>query len=218
MKKIIIVLASVMLMSLSILPLATNASETENSSTESYNGENFIATQTGNTLVIQDKKTGETVTIEMNDEENGVITSDDGTAESVHRDDDGNVYVDNKLEVEAPSANIDMGADIPPKSQLLKASKSKWIYVQTTKYNTTTQGNMRSLALGILSFMPITGPIFGVVAIIDAARSMGAKTLYVRVKQYRTSGYQFYKYDSYYYANASLTKLVKKTSQTKRMW
>ncbi len=46
----------------------------------------------------------------------------------------------------------------------------------------------------------------------------GAKTLYVRVKQYRTSGYQFYKYDSYYYANASLTKLVKKTSQTKRMW
>lgn len=77
---------------------------------------------------------------------------------------------------------------------------------------------MRSLALGILSFMPITGPIFGIVATIDAARSMGAKTLYVRVKQYRTSGYQFYKYDSYYYANASLTKLVKKTSQTKRMW
>lgn len=58
--------------------------------------------------------------------------------------------------------------------------------------------------------MSITGPIFGIVAIIDATRSMRAKTLYVRVKQYRTSGYQFYKYDSYYYTNASLTKLVKK--------
>ncbi|WP_260443639.1 hypothetical protein [Listeria immobilis] len=153
MKKVIIVLASVMLMSLSVLPLATHASETENVPTESYNGENFIATQTGNILVIQDKKTGETVTIEMNDEENGVITSDDGTIESVHRDVEGNVYVDNELEVEAPPVNIDEDTNIAPQRQLLKASK--WIYVQTTKYNTTTQGNMRSLALGILSFMPI---------------------------------------------------------------
>ncbi|HBI5898503.1 TPA: hypothetical protein K8D85_002021 [Listeria monocytogenes] len=205
-----------MLMSLSVLPLATYASETENTPTESYDGENFIATQTGNTLVIEDKKTGETVKIEMNDEENGVITSDDGTIKNVHRDEEGNVYVDNELELEAPPLDIEDGINIATQPRLLKASK--WIYVQTTKYNTTTQGNMRSLALGILSFMPITGPIFGIVAIIDAARSMGAKTLYVRVKQYRTSGYQFYKYDSYYYANASLTKLVKKTSQTKRMW
>ncbi|MBC1340370.1 hypothetical protein HB802_03635 [Listeria welshimeri] len=205
-----------MLMSLTAQPLATYASETENPPTESYDGENFLATQTGNTLVIQDKKTGETVTIDMDDEENGIITSDDGTTENIHRDEEGNVYVNNELEVEAPPIDINEGNDITPQPQLLKASK--WIYVQTTKYNTTTQGNMRSLALGILSFMPITGPIFGIVAIIDTARSMGAKTLYVRVKQYRTSGYQFYKYDSYYYANASLTKLVKKTSQTKRMW
>lgn len=44
------------------------------------------------------------------------------------------------------------------------------------------------------------------------------KTLYVRVKQYRTSGYQFYKYDSYYYTDSKLTKLVKKPSKTKQMW
>ncbi|HDA9686348.1 TPA: hypothetical protein O5696_002908, partial [Listeria monocytogenes] len=116
-----------MLMSLSVLPLATYASETENTPTESYDGENFIATQTGNTLVIEDKKTGETVKIEMNDEENGVITSDDGTIENVHRDEEGNVYVDNELELEAPPLDIEDGINIATQPGLLKASK--WIYV-----------------------------------------------------------------------------------------
>ncbi|EUJ20652.1 hypothetical protein PGRAN_14597 [Listeria grandensis FSL F6-0971] len=213
MKKFIIVLTSVMLFSISIMPLSTYATEGDVSTETYYNGENFTATKDGNTLVIQDKQTSETVTLEMKDDENGVMTSETGETEHVHRDEEGNVYVNNKLEV-AAEADLEDTIDTP--KLLLRATK--WIYVQTTKYNTSTQGNMRSIALGILSFMPIKGPIFGIVGIIDAARSMGAKTLYVRVKQYRTSGYQFYKYDSYFYANASLTKLVKKISETKRMW
>lgn len=91
-------------------------------------------------------------------------------------------------------------------------------YVQTYKYNTKTQGDLKSLALSILSFMPIVGPIYGVIGVIETARGLGAKTLYVKVKQYRTAGYQFYKYNTYYYTNKKMTKLIKKTSKEKRMW
>ncbi|MBC1520742.1 hypothetical protein HB912_03650 [Listeria aquatica] len=195
-----------MLFALSLVPTVASANEVNNV----YDGETLTAIKNGNKLLIEDKKTGETVTIELENNSNGKIIQEDGTVEEFKRNADGDIYVDGQLEV---AAEENRDKELNPTTRA-----SKWIYVQTYKYNTTTRGNMRSLALGILSFMPYVGPIYGVIGIIDAARSLGAKTLYVRVKQYRTKGYQFYKYDSYFYSNAKLTKLIKKTSKTKKMW
>ncbi|WP_244964410.1 hypothetical protein [Listeria aquatica] len=206
MKKGIIILTIAMLFALSLVPTVASANEVNNV----YDGETLTAIKNGNKLLIEDKKTGETVTIELENNSNGKIIQEDGTVEEFKRNADGDIYVDGQLEV---AAEENRDKELNPTTRA-----SKWIYVQTYKYNTTTRGNMRSLALGILSFMPYVGPIYGVIGIIDAARSLGAKTLYVRVKQYRTKGYQFYKYDSYFYSNAKLTKLIKKTSKTKKMW
>ncbi|EMG27880.1 hypothetical protein X560_0782 [Listeria fleischmannii 1991] len=206
MKKYISFLIITTLVFLTLTPFSAKAEEDE-----IYDGESLKLIQRDNRIILEDKSTGEIVTLEMDDESNGSLTLENGEIEDIHIDNEGNVYADGELEIEA-----DVEQDDNATPTLLRASK--WIYVQTYKYNTTTQGNLRSIALGICSFMPIVGPIYGIVGIIDAARSMGAKTLYVRVKQYRTSGYQFYKYDSYYYTDSKLTKLIKKTSKTKQMW
>ncbi len=74
----------------------------------------------------------------------------DGETKEVSRDEAGNIYVDNKLEIPSPVESVD--STVP---SIQKRAASKWIYFQTTYYDTTTQGNLQSIALGLFSFNAI---------------------------------------------------------------
>lgn len=97
-------------------------------------------------------------------------------------------------------------------------SISNWIYLDTLYYDTKTQGDIQSLVIGMLSFLPYVGPVFAIASMISVFQSLGHPTMYVKTLRYYASGYRFYKYDSYFYSNPERTNLINTTSEIKQMW
>lgn len=194
-------------------PIEENSPETD----KNFDGEYLKVTEENGILTILDKETGEQIELDIQNEDLAVITDSNGETQELTRDSEGNVYVDGKLEVETPISTEDTYNEVGTGNPKAKAA-SKWIYFQTTYTTSQTQGNLKSLALGLFSFMPYVGYISAIYGVIDAARSIGAPMLYIKVKQYHTKGYQFYRYESFFYSNSARTKLVKSLVNEKRMW
>ena len=212
MKKIVAFILSVLVMGI-IAPITLVNAETASTLNEyAIDNIKILEDDKGN-LLLSDNVTGEKVALSINNDDSASLKMNDGEIKEVSRDEVGNIYVDNKLEIPSPVGSVD--STIP---SIQKRAASKWIYFQTTYYDTTTQGNLQSIALGLFSLMPYVGTVATIAGIIQTARNLNAPTLYVKVNQYHTKGYQFYKYDSFFYSNKARTKLVKRVTKEKRMW
>lgn len=186
-----------------------------NEQTETYEDETYRVIQQGNVITFWNKKTEERATMIIKNEDKAELILPSGQKKKLSRDQDNNVYLENRLTVKSPVKT----EEIASKASVMNTKSSgKWHYLQTTYYNTKTKGDMESIALGLFSFMPFVGKLVGLIAIIKTARNMGAPVLYVKVKEYYYTGYSKYKYKSYFYANKKRTKLIKQTTTIKRMW
>lgn len=111
---------------------------------QEFDGDYFYLVQEGNKVTMTDKESGETVFIEIEDINNAILTLEDGTITEYQR--------------EAPilKPTTRMGVPIP---DYIDPSKFSYTYFQTTYTDTKTQGDIESIALGLLSFMPYFGGI-----------------------------------------------------------
>lgn len=205
-------------------PIEENSAESEEileeevaETDQNFDGEYLKVTEENGILTILDKETGEQIELDIQNEDQAVITDSNGETQELNRDSKGNVYVDGKLEVETPISTEGTYDEVGIENPKARAA-SKWIYFQTTYTTSQTKGNLQNLALGLFTLMPYVGLIGTFYGIIDAARNIGAPMLYIKVKQYHTKGYQFYRYESFFYSNSARTKLVKKLVNEKRMW
>lgn len=126
-----------------------------------------------------------------------ILTYEDGTTEKITRE----------------YSNVDN-----PLVSRIDPSKFTYYYFQTTYYDTKTQGDLQSLALGLFSLMPYVGWVGTIASIIETARNMGKPVLYVKVNHYHNSNYSFYKYENYFYTDSKYTQLIKHTTEYKQMW
>lgn len=94
----------------------------------------------------------------------------------------------------------------------------KYTYLDTLYYDTKTRGDLQSLAFTFLSFIPYVGSVFTIAGIINTFQSLGHPTMYVKVNRYYAKGYQFYKYDSFFYSDPGRTNLVDRLTEIKQMW
>lgn len=170
---------------------------------QEFDGDYFYLVQEGNKVTMTDKESGETVFIEIEDINNAILTLEDGTITDYQR--------------EAPilKPTTRMGVPIP---DYIDPSKFSYTYFQTTYTDTKTQGDIESIALGLLSFMPYFGGIFGIIGIIETARNLGAKTIWIKTKEYYAQGYMYYKYHSYFYTNSKYKNHFKDTINYVKMW
>lgn len=182
---------------------------------KNFDGEYLKFTEENGIVTILDKETGEQIELEFQDENQAVLTDSNGETQELVRDPEGNVFVDGELETEAPIVESNPYEN---SNNISLFAASKWIYYQTVYTTSQTQGNLKSLALTLFGAVPYVGYISAIYAAIDAARSVGAPMLYIKVKQYHTKGYQFYRYENFFYTNSARTKLVKTVIHEKRMW
>lgn len=168
-----------------------------------YDGDYFYLVQEGNKVTMTDKESGETVFIEIKDINNATLTLEDGTTTEYQRE---NLIL-------RPVSR--MGVPIP---DYIDPSKFDYTYFQTTYTDTKTQGDIESIALGLLSFMPYFGGIFGIIGIIETARNLGAKTIWIKTKEYYAEGYMYYKYHSYFYTNSKYKNHFKDKINYVKMW
>lgn len=196
-----------------------------------YEDENFKITQTKNERIVLDKKTLKSVTLTFTDstESNGIYKDADGNIKKYSKDNSGNIYLDGdcvleinqSIELEEKNRNFTSYASsygYTNPNYFIGKNGYKYYYVTTYTYNTKTTGDATSIALGILSFMPYVGPIFGVASIIETARNLGAPVLYIVEKMYCTSDYSNYAYKNYFYSDASHSKLIKSNIVYEKMW
>jgi hypothetical protein len=180
---------------------------------ERFEDDNYKISQKENIVTIYDKLTKKEIVMTIKNENEAVLKYSNGDVKEVTRE-NNIIYLDDKVTVKPQLKQY----SIQGKSNNLSKAARTWHYYQTIYYNTKTKGDIESIALGIFSFCPYVGKIIGIVAIIKTARNMGAKTMYVKVKQYYYTGYSKYKYENYFYANKSRTKLIKHTTTYKKMW
>ena len=197
---------------LSILCTASlgNIHATEN--VPSFEDDMYRIIEANNTVSILDKRTGEEIRMVLHDDNNATLITSSGEEKVITRDTKGNVYLDNELAVESP-LTID-----ETRNGSIALRGGKYHYFQTTYYDTKTQGDLQSLALALFGFMPYVGTLVSIISIIQSARNIGAETLYVKVDHYYIDGYSMYKYENYFYTNKERTKLLKHTTEYKRMW
>lgn len=197
-----------------------------------YEDADFKITQTENERIVLDKKTSKNTTLTFTDSthSNGIYKDAEGNIKRYSKDENGNVYLDGEcilkatqsIEPEEKNKNFRSFAASPRSytnsNYFIGKNGYKYYYVTTYTYNTKTAGDATSIALGILSFVPYVGPIFGVASIIETARNFGASTLYVVEKVYCTSDYSNYAYKNYFYGDANHSKLIKSDTIYKKMW
>lgn len=97
MKKLIVTIVTVLFMSVVAIPLGVSAEEV--GKTTVYEDESIKVLQDGNVIILEDKESTETIKIDVDDNGNGTLTSENGETEKVTRDSDGNIYLDNRLEM-----------------------------------------------------------------------------------------------------------------------
>lgn len=179
---------------------------------DQYEDEDYKIVQTEKTITILDKKTQEKAIISFSNQNKATLTLPNGEEKSITRDNDGNVYLNNKLTVNSPLVTREN------RITSRTAGDGKYHYFQTTYYDTKTQGDLQAIALKLFSLMPYVGWIGEIAGIIQAAKNIGASTLYVKVDHYYITGYSRYKYENYFYSDSKRTKLIKHTTEYKQMW
>ncbi|GAA0496976.1 hypothetical protein GCM10008986_24930 [Salinibacillus aidingensis] len=133
-----------------------------------YEDDTFKVTQTDNSRTTLNKKTNNKVelTFTNSNQTKGIYTDINGNEKKYSTDADGNIYLDGERFIEVNhSKKISPNGYTNPKYFKGKDGFT-YYYVNTTSYNTKLQGDVESIALGILSFVPYVGTIFAVSAII----------------------------------------------------
>ena len=216
-----VLLLSVATLGSSALSISVHADDIEAVPIERYvaSGNISVEMKSENSVVISDANTLENIEIEFIDNHNAIIKDIDGLRKKVYMDGMGNVYINGKLEFTQADTPIKYVVEKErSKRSLPDPNRKDWKYLDTMYYDTKTQGDARALALGLLSFVPFIGPVFGIATIIDTVRNMGSPNMYVTVKRYYLDGYQFYKYVSSFYADSARKKHVKTLTEVKKMW
>lgn len=220
-KKFFTSLCATLLLGTSLLPTTVAyANETANES-------NYVVTQSeSNSVTLFDRQTQESVSIEVIDSYNAIITDSTGQRNEVYVDSYGNVYVNGILEVSGEDLDVQIVRDenlvaadnLQSKITTRSAANKVYRYKHTVYTNTKIQGEAMSIVLGILSFAPYIGPAFAIASIVETFRNFGHDIMYITVNIYCTDGYQFYRYDSYYYSDPGRTNLVSSRSEYRQMW
>ena len=179
----------------------TNIVESEENKT--FNGNYIYAAQNGDKVEITIKQTGEKIT----------ILTHDGKAYAII-DNENNI-----INIQSPTTRVatarKMGVPIP---KGVDPSKFKYTFVKTVKVDHQLSGSMKNILIGVISFVPWVGPIFGVSALIDEVLSLGKKTLYIKYSYYYAKGYQYYKYVTRFYSDSEYKKLLKTSVDYVKMW
>jgi len=190
--------------------------------TESNNHYDIIQ-NSDTSLTLLDNETDKSVTIDIIDSNNAIYTDVNGNRNELYIDNDGNVYLNGILEATRNDLNIRVVKDESlvnnENAGLRRACENlNYTYLDTLYYDTKTQGDIQSVAFTLLSFIPYIGPIYTVAGIINTFQSLGYPTMYVKVNRYYAKGYQFYKYDSFFYSDPARTNLVRRHTEIKQMW
>lgn len=192
-----------------------------------YEDDTFKVTQTDTERTVLNKKLLINVVLKFTDSTHskGIYKDADGNIKKYSRDARGNVYLDDVCIVEVTNS-VEKVAKY--KNGILSRYTNSnhftgrdgftYYYVTQYTYNTKTTGDAESITLGILSFIPYVGPIFGVAGIIETARNFGASTLYIVENVYCTSDYSHYAYKNYFYSDANHSKLADSNITYKKMW
>lgn len=182
---------------------------------ETYEDEYCRINQTNNVVTIYEKSTKKEIQMTIENENEAILKYSSGKVKRLHRDKKYNICLENKV-VLKPSVKVEKEKTSSTMSSLAKSGS--WHYYQTIYYDTKTKGDIENIAYSIFSFCPYIGPVVAIAGIVKTAKNLGAKTLYVKVKQYYYTGYSKYKYENYFYSNKSRTKLIKHTTTYQKMW
>lgn len=225
-KSTLVALLSVTLFSISNLsPVIAHADAViDNSSSvtseTTFDGQYYSIKQNGQTIVIQDKKTSETVTMNLINHNEATTKNSNGEQHTLTKDDSGNIYQDGKL-VQSLQTEIDLDTKNKSNEALQNASLARsgtYHYLQTTYSSTKIDGDLQSIALGIFSFVPYVGWIGTIASLVETFKNMGKPVMYTKTDEYYIDGYSRYKYVTYYYSDSGRTNLVKTSTLYKDMW
>jgi len=191
-----------------------------------YEDDTVKITQSDNTRTVLDKKTSKTIVVTFTDSKHskGTYKDLDGNIKKYSTDAQGNIYLDNECVVKATRSAVRAGSGVislngyTNDDYFTGDDGFTYYYVTEYTYDTKTVGDAESIALGILSFIPFVGPIYGVAGIVETARSYGADKLYVVQDMYCTSDYSHYVYKNYFYTDKGHSDLVDSNEQYKRMF
>lgn len=186
----------------------------------------YEAVKNSNTSVtLIDIEKRESVTIDILDNNNAIYTDVDGNKNEVYIDGEGNVYLNGVLEATRDDVNVRVvrEEEYTPNSSTFRMSRSagenlQYTYLDTLYYDTKTQGDIQGLALSLLSFVPYVGPVFAITGIFNSFQSLGHPVMYVKIHRFYAKGYQFYRYDSYFYSDPARKNLVTRRTEYKQMW
>lgn len=167
------------------------------------------------TLIFSDND--ETIQFTAIDNNHFEMILDDGTVSYGYVDSLGNVYLNGELVKSSEEANAYTVVE-PVRGGTAFRSASQWIYLDTNYTNSYIQGNLQNVVVSLVSTVPMIGQVVGLVGIIQAVLDAGSPMLYIKTVRYYKSGYQFYRYDRYFYSDPGYSRLVRSTSHVVQMW
>lgn len=212
MKKIVSILLLIIIASVTTPAIASAATTATTDSVTLFDGKYYNIKQEENKILIFDKETNESATMEIKSDDAALLTLSDGKVVKYTKDSEGNIYEDNQLVKSAPSVVVES------KDLAIQARAGQYHYFQTTYSDTSTDATIQSIALGIFSFVPYVGWIGTIASVVEAFKSLGKTTMYTKTDHYYIDGYSRYKYVTYYYSDAKRTQLVRTTTLYKDMW
>lgn len=212
MKKIVSILLLIIIASVTTPAIASAATTATTDSVTLFDGKYYNIKQEENKILIFDKETNESATMEIKSDDDALLTLSDGKVVKYTKDSEGNIYEDNQLVKSAPSVVVES------KDLAIQARAGQYHYFQTTYSDTSTDATIQSIALGIFSFVPYVGWIGSIAGVVEAFKSLGKTTMYTKTDHYYIDGYSRYKYVTYYYSDAKRTQLVRTTTLYKDMW
>ncbi|NQM31127.1 hypothetical protein HO415_10850 [Streptococcus suis] len=146
------------------------------------------------------------------------ITSE-GNISDIFVNDQGDVYVDGKLEMTHQQALLMFEIRKSVSNIGTERSSATWYYLDTYSYDIDFQNRTKSVMLGVISLLvPILSPAIGIGGILDDLFSQKAPGMYITVNRYYKAGYQYYKYVYHFYSDANRKQHVAMREEIKKMW
>jgi hypothetical protein len=141
----------------------------------------FKVTQTDNSRTVLDKKTNRmaVLTFTNSNHPKGIFKDANGNIKKYSTNAAGNIYLDNVVVVKAtrsavPTTNATLAADDYTNPVYFTGSDGfTYYYVTEYTYSTKTAGDVDSLALDLLSLVPVIGPLYTIIEAIQTASSFG---------------------------------------------
>lgn len=179
---------------------------------ESLTVDNFSISSNQEGTIVKDNSTGEQVSLKFTNDAKteGVWTDIDGTTKKYTKDNNGSIYLDGVLVIQASQVKV-------PETSLNTDSFSanaqynyNWKFVTTYTTTKSLQDTAQNITLGILSFFPYIGPFATIYGIIKTIKDSGKSEIYIKINQYISGDKKFIKNNSYYYSDPGYSVLLSK--------